>query len=208
MNTEEKPATTPRLNFGNPAASAAPASAPVAEPVAEEQVATEVVTPAVEQASDGTEGVIAPEPEAPNEEVDVAVEAAPTEQVDEVVDPAPEITEVETVIESQVRSVEELEAEKAALDAQIEAQKTAQKSAVIDQIKTVVGVYGITTEELVEALGGLKMKRKGVKAKPKYRDPATGVTWSGRGKAPLWIRDKDYTKFLIPAEESSVAAAV
>jgi DNA-binding protein H-NS len=35
---------------------------------------------------------------------------------------------------------------------------------------------------------------------PKYADPKTGATWSGRGLAPLWIRDvKDRSKFLIEA---------
>ncbi|WP_321935215.1 H-NS histone family protein [Paraburkholderia sp. J8-2] len=33
---------------------------------------------------------------------------------------------------------------------------------------------------------------------PKYRDPASGTTWSGRGLAPLWIRGaKDRTAYLI-----------
>jgi len=32
---------------------------------------------------------------------------------------------------------------------------------------------------------------------PKYRDPATGKTWTGRGKAPKWIDGKDRSKFLI-----------
>ena len=36
------------------------------------------------------------------------------------------------------------------------------------------------------------------KVAPKYRNPNTGETWSGRGKAPLWIRDEaDRTPFLI-----------
>ena len=51
-----------------------------------------------------------------------------------------------------------------------------------------MGNYNIVLEDLVEALGGLKFKRKGTKAKPKYRDPATGTTWSGRGKEPAWIK--------------------
>ena len=35
---------------------------------------------------------------------------------------------------------------------------------------------------------------------PKYANPKTGATWSGRGLAPLWIRDvKDRSKFLIDA---------
>ncbi|WP_281175916.1 H-NS histone family protein [Paraburkholderia acidipaludis] len=37
-------------------------------------------------------------------------------------------------------------------------------------------------------------------AAPKYADPKTGATWTGRGRAPAWIRDvKDRSKFLIEA---------
>nr|WP_321968421.1 H-NS histone family protein [Burkholderia cepacia] len=32
----------------------------------------------------------------------------------------------------------------------------------------------------------------------KYRDPKTGATWSGRGRAPAWIKDaKNRDRFLI-----------
>ena len=37
-----------------------------------------------------------------------------------------------------------------------------------------------------------------VVARPaKYRDPASGATWTGRGKPPGWIRGKDREGFLI-----------
>ncbi|CAG9235898.1 hypothetical protein PSP6_690095 [Paraburkholderia tropica] len=37
---------------------------------------------------------------------------------------------------------------------------------------------------------------------PKYRNPKTGETWSGMGRAPVWIRDaKNRDRFLIPAGE-------
>lgn len=94
-------------------------------------------------------------------------------------------------------SVEELQARQDALDRKIQEKKAAERRAVIDQIVTVVHTYNIPIEELVEALGGLKIKRKGQKAIQKYRDPATGATWSGRGKEPVWIRGKKRDKFLI-----------
>jgi DNA-binding protein H-NS len=31
----------------------------------------------------------------------------------------------------------------------------------------------------------------------KYRNPATGETWTGRGKAPKWIEGQDRNKFAI-----------
>jgi len=40
-------------------------------------------------------------------------------------------------------------------------------------------------------------RRGGAKMPPKYRDPATGKTWSGQGKAPLWIANQDRSRFLI-----------
>jgi DNA-binding protein H-NS len=35
------------------------------------------------------------------------------------------------------------------------------------------------------------------KVAAKYRDSATGQTWTGRGKAPKWIEGKDRTPFVI-----------
>lgn len=38
---------------------------------------------------------------------------------------------------------------------------------------------------------------------PKYRDPATGATWSGRGRAPAWLANvEDRTAFLISGNGS------
>jgi DNA-binding protein H-NS len=95
-------------------------------------------------------------------------------------------------------SVEELQRRQEEIAAQIEAKRLAEKKAVIEQICHVVNTYKIPLDELVDALGGLKVKRKGVKATQKYQDPKTGATWSGRGKEPAWIRGKKRDKFLIP----------
>jgi DNA-binding protein H-NS len=35
------------------------------------------------------------------------------------------------------------------------------------------------------------------KVAPKYRDPATGETWTGRGKAPKWIEGKNRSSYAI-----------
>lgn len=98
-------------------------------------------------------------------------------------------------------SVEELQAHQEEIDRKIREKRLAQKLAVIEEIVKVVRRYEIPTDELVEALGGLKIRRKGIKAVQKYRDPSTGVTWSGRGKEPAWIRGKDRKRFEIPDTE-------
>lgn len=59
---------------------------------------------------------------------------------------------------------------------------------------------GLTVEDIAKALGGGKVARKPVRAAgkpagtrgkvaPKYRNPAqTDQTWTGRGKAPVWVQ--------------------
>lgn len=39
--------------------------------------------------------------------------------------------------------------------------------------------------------------RAGVKVPPKYRDPASGATWSGRGREPEWIKGREREPFLV-----------
>jgi len=95
-------------------------------------------------------------------------------------------------------TIEQLKKQQAELDRRIQEKQAAEKQAVIQQIIQVVKDYAVPLEELVEALGGLKLKRPGTKAKAKYRDPSTGVTWSGRGKEPAWIKGvADRTPFEI-----------
>jgi DNA-binding protein H-NS len=53
------------------------------------------------------------------------------------------------------------------------------------------------TPEDVFAGGRRAGRGSGTKVAPKYRNPATGETWTGRGKAPKWIADQDREQFLI-----------
>ena len=181
-----------------------------AEAVEEE---TAVIEEAPEPSVDTVTEPVAGEVEA--DEADLAEAAAETEVALAAAVPEPvpveveQETETETSAEETVqvepeapahedaKSVEELQAERQKLDDEIKAKVDAQKASVIAQIKTVADTYGITADELVEAMGGLKSKRKGVPAKPKYRDPATGTIWSGRGKEPAWIKGQDRSKFAI-----------
>jgi DNA-binding protein H-NS len=101
------------------------------------------------------------------------------------------------IVSSEQATIEDLRRQQEALERQIKERELAEKREVIAQIVKVVKDYHVSVEDLVEALGGEKIRRKGVKAKIKYRDPVSGALWSGRGKEPLWIRGKDRTKFLI-----------
>jgi DNA-binding protein H-NS len=66
----------------------------------------------------------------------------------------------------------------------------------VTQVRALVAEFGLTAADIFPARGAKAGKSKG-KVAPKYRDPATGQTWTGRGKAPKWIGDKDRKPFLI-----------
>ncbi|CAB3755531.1 H-NS family nucleoid-associated regulatory protein [Paraburkholderia humisilvae] len=66
----------------------------------------------------------------------------------------------------------------------------------IADIKEKIAEYGITAEEL-----GFSSKKRSAARKPalppKYQNPKTGETWSGRGRAPGWLAGKNRDRFLI-----------
>lgn len=54
--------------------------------------------------------------------------------------------------------------------------------------------------------GGASEKAGRSKAKPKYRHPETGATWSGRGQTPAWVsvqesRGRDRFDFAISGKD-------
>jgi len=53
------------------------------------------------------------------------------------------------------------------------------------ELKQVAQRYGFELEALVEG-GGNKGRRQN-KVAPKYRDPDSGKTWTGRGRKPKWV---------------------
>lgn len=89
-------------------------------------------------------------------------------------------------------------ARKAELDRLIEETRKAEQSGAIAEARALVAEFGLTSEDVFG--GGRKVRTsatKGTKVEAKYRDPATGATWTGRGRAPVWIADKDRSAFAI-----------
>jgi DNA-binding protein H-NS len=65
-----------------------------------------------------------------------------------------------------------------------------------EKVTAIMREYGLTVADL----GGVA-KVKTVKTRApvptKYRDDATGQTWTGRGRAPKWLEGKDKNDYLI-----------
>jgi DNA-binding protein H-NS len=90
----------------------------------------------------------------------------------------------------------DLLAQKAALDKKIAEAQRAERSQAIQRVRELMAQYGLTLADLGKpgptgapksiAKAGRKGKPLG-KVAPKYRDSATGDTWSGRGLKPKWL---------------------
>lgn len=90
-----------------------------------------------------------------------------------------------------------LEKQAAALTEQIEKARRGEREAVLKQIRSLMAEHGISVAELgsgSKGTGGRKPAKAakggnaGRKVAAKYRDPATGDTWSGRGLQPNWLK--------------------
>lgn len=83
-------------------------------------------------------------------------------------------------------SVTELLAQKAAIEQQIAEAQRAQRAEALAKVRALMSEHGLTLADL-SSKSATAGKRTGTKVAPKYRDAATGNTWSGRGLQPKWL---------------------
>ena len=94
-------------------------------------------------------------------------------------------------------TLKEIDAQLAALQAQREEVRKNELKNVVDQVRSLVAEYGLSELDVFPPARGGRSAAAGSKVAPKYRDPATGATWTGRGKAPKWIEGQAREKFAI-----------
>lgn len=95
-------------------------------------------------------------------------------------------------------TLKEIDAQLAALQAQREQIRKSELKTTVDKVRSLVAEYGLTESDVFPpARGARSTATAGTKVAPKYRDPATGATWTGRGKAPKWIEGQEREKFAI-----------
>jgi DNA-binding protein H-NS len=100
-----------------------------------------------------------------------------------------------------MNSYKELLKQREALEQQISEARRRELSDAVSQVRTLVAEYGLTAQDVFpvgKASGKSgRSSTAGTKVAPKYRNPATGETWTGRGKAPKWIQNESREKFVI-----------
>lgn len=65
------------------------------------------------------------------------------------------------------------------------------------KIQQLMQSHGLALSDFAKAEKKAKAPTKKGTVQAKYRDPETGVTWSGRGRAPLWLKGRLKDDFLI-----------
>jgi DNA-binding protein H-NS len=100
---------------------------------------------------------------------------------------------------NMTNSYKDLLQQREALEKQIAEARRNETSAAVAQVRALVAEFGLTANDIFTSGRAPRgaASSLGSKVAPKYRNAATGETWTGRGKAPKWIADQDRSKFLI-----------
>ena len=94
-------------------------------------------------------------------------------------------------------SESELRDLRSAIDAHLKSLQSEAREEATKRVQALVKDFDLQPEEIFKFA---KQRSKGGstgKVAPKYRDPASGATWTGRGKAPAWIAGQDRGAFAI-----------
>jgi DNA-binding protein H-NS len=95
----------------------------------------------------------------------------------------------------------ELLLQREALEEAISKARAQEISEAKTKVRELVAEFGLTIQDVFPSgRSSVKTGSKSAsvnKVAPKYRDPSTGQTWTGRGKAPKWIQGQERSKFLI-----------
>jgi DNA-binding protein H-NS len=117
--------------------------------------------------------------------------------------------------EKAMTTLENIQAKISKLQAQAEAIVRQQKWGVLETIRGLMEKHAVTIEEIEAHAGakrggpkaGVKVAVKQTAVAAQYRDPQSGSTWSGRGRAPAWIASvKDRSRFLIDTTSLDAAS--
>jgi DNA-binding protein H-NS len=86
-------------------------------------------------------------------------------------------------------SLQDLLDRKAALEKEIDTTRKQERAEAISKVRTLMQQYGLTVSDLnAKGLAKPGSASKGGKVAVKYRNAATGDTWSGRGLQPKWLK--------------------
>ncbi|WP_374483439.1 H-NS family nucleoid-associated regulatory protein [Zoogloea sp.] len=90
-------------------------------------------------------------------------------------------------------SLAELIAQKDELERRIADVRKEERANALTQARALIESFELSVDELF----GKKQKAAKASLPAKYRDPVSGKTWSGKGRAPQWLEGKNKEDFAI-----------
>lgn len=115
-------------------------------------------------------------------------------------------------LDDEVKRLNELEQKMAEIQKEAQEIRTRQKRPVMSDMVESMIKFDIDPQEVVnlyhQRTGTPSSSRKLGPAPAKYRNPKTGATWTGRGKAPRWLVEEEEQgtsrdKFLVEQQASA-----
>jgi DNA-binding protein H-NS len=84
-------------------------------------------------------------------------------------------------------TLQDLLAQRAALEQEIEATQKRERNDALGKVRSLMAEYGLTVADLAGKTSVKPSSTSGNKVAAKYRNVATGDSWSGRGLKPKWL---------------------
>lgn len=94
-----------------------------------------------------------------------------------------------TTYQDLLAQKKELEKQAAELEKALADARRAERAGVIAQIKSLMTEHGLTVDDLAAKGSKAPTTAAGRKVAPKYKNSATGETWTGRGLQPTWLKN-------------------
>ena len=85
-------------------------------------------------------------------------------------------------------TIQDLLAKRAELDKKIADARREERASAINKVRALMAEHGLTAADVAGKAPAPRDKPTGNKVAPKYRNKATGETWTGRGLQPKWLR--------------------
>lgn len=90
-------------------------------------------------------------------------------------------------------SLQELLAQRAEIEKKIADAQREERSTAIAKVKALMAEHGLTAADIAGKTPAVRAAatpgpKAGGKVAPKFRNGATGETWSGRGLQPKWLK--------------------
>ncbi|MBS7350372.1 MAG: H-NS histone family protein [Comamonas sp.] len=82
------------------------------------------------------------------------------------------------------------------LNQQIAEARRIEMADAVARVRSIVADFSLTADDIFPPARGSRTTST-TKVAPKYRNPLTNETWTGRGKPPRWIQGQDREQFLI-----------